>query len=546
MKPIKTLLLLAGVLLFAVKGYSQYPQSFQFAVHMNECYTDSSVTPNGYSLDSLYVIQAPLNGTLTNSPQPFTYCPNQNFLGVDSAVVFACVSNGGFLISCDTVTLVFLVDYYCNVQITVQQNNNVVCPGGNRGYEALVTGGTPPYSYVWSDGANTITACETSPGQSLCVTVTDAMGCGTNACSNANGCNLDVAITESANGCGMVGTALTATAVGGVGPYSFYWSNNAMSSTICNVAPGTYYVSIQDSVGCSASATYTVFGSGGCYFTYQALNPVVPNRLTFYPQSDSGYLGTAWHWLFDDGSGSTVQNPIKVYNTPGYHYVTMTVYYGNGESCIYGGFAYVAGDSTNFLQCQANYYYYLDTAQSNTYHFADYSSYNPVSWDWDFGDGTPASTDQNPTHTFQTQDNWNVCLTTTDANGCISTTCQQVSTIPTQDMVAYLYHQTSTTPGFPIWVYLGYYNAGTVTVSGTVTYRYPAGTTVSATSQVPVSHDVANRLLTFSYNNAIPGTSDYVYIDLVADALLPLGSLAYDTVWVNPVAGDVAPENNIA
>lgn len=546
MKPIKNLLLLACVLLIAVKGYSQYPQSFQFQVHMNECYTDSSVTPNGYTLDSLYVIQPPLNGILTNSPQPFTYCPNQNFIGVDSAQVFACISNGGFVISCDTVTLVFLVDYYCNVQLTVQQNNNVVCAGGNRGYEALVSGGTPPYSYVWSDGANTITDCEVSPGQNLCVTVTDAMGCGTSACNNANGCNIDVAITQTANGCGVVGTSLTANVTGGTAPYLYYWSNNANSATICNLTPGTYFLSVMDAQGCVAAATYTVVGIGGCYFTYQALNPVVPNRLTFYAQTDSAYFGTAWRWTFDDGTGSVVQNPTKNYNTPGYHYVGMTVYYGNGDSCTYGGFAYVTGDSTNYLQCQANYFYYLDTAQSNTYHFADYSSYNPVTWDWDFGDGSAASTLQNPVHTFASQGNWNVCLTTTDANGCINTTCQQVSNIPTQDMVAYLYHQTSTTPGFPIWVFVGYYNAGTVMVSGTITYRYPEGTTVNATSLTPISHDVANRLLTFSYTNAMPGTSNDIYIDLTASPTLQLGVLSEDTVWVDPVAGDVTPENNIA
>lgn len=545
MKPIKTLLLLAGVLLFAVKGYSQYPLSFQFQVHMNECYTDSSVTPNGYSLDSVYVIQAPLNGTLTNSPQPFTYCPNQNFVGVDSAVVFACVSNAGFLISCDTVTLVFLVDYYCNVQLTVQQNNNVVCPGGNRGYEALVTGGTPPYSYVWSDGANTITDCEMSPGQNLCLTVTDATGCTANACNNTNGCNLVVTVTESPNGCGLTGTSLTATVTGGTAPYSYYWSNNATTATICNLTPGTYFLSVVDALGCVTAATYTIQGTGSCYFSYSN-TPIGNTEYQFNPGFDSSYIATSIVWSFGDGTTSTQPNPSHIYNVPGNYYVIMYVYYSNGDSCSYSQSIFVLGDSTNYLQCQANFYYYMDSSQSGTYHFADYSSYNPISWDWDFGDGTPASTDQNPTHTFQTQDNWNVCLTTTDANGCISTTCQQVSTIPTQDMVTYLYHQTTTTPGFPIWVYLGYYNAGTVTVSGTITYRYPAGTTVNSTSQVPVAHDVANRLLTFSYNNAIPGTSDYVYIDLTASPSLQLGALSEDTAWVNPVAGDVTPENNIA
>lgn len=77
----------------------------------------------------------------------------------------------------------------------------------------------------------------------------------------------------------------------------------------------------------------------------------------------------------------------------------------------------------------------LDTAISNynyaslgggAYQFTDMSS-NANTYYWDFGDGD-TSTIQSPTHTYLTANNYNVCLTVTDSNGCnVNTSCQTVS-----------------------------------------------------------------------------------------------------------------------
>lgn len=49
--------------------------------------------------------------------------------------------------------------------------------------------------------------------------------------------------------------------------------------------------------------------------------------------------------------------------------------------------------------------------------FTDLSDNYPTSWSWDFGDGSPASTQQNPIHTFAANGTYNVCLTATNAGG---------------------------------------------------------------------------------------------------------------------------------
>ncbi|MBC8048189.1 MAG: choice-of-anchor L domain-containing protein [Fimbriimonadaceae bacterium] len=50
-----------------------------------------------------------------------------------------------------------------------------------------------------------------------------------------------------------------------------------------------------------------------------------------------------------------------------------------------------------------------------------------VSWSWNFDDGS-VSTEENPVHSYATGGTYNVCLTTTNANGCNANTCKQVST----------------------------------------------------------------------------------------------------------------------
>lgn len=49
--------------------------------------------------------------------------------------------------------------------------------------------------------------------------------------------------------------------------------------------------------------------------------------------------------------------------------------------------------------------------------FTDGST-NAVSWQWDFGDGTPGSTAQNPTHTYGGSGSYNVKLIVKSSNGC--------------------------------------------------------------------------------------------------------------------------------
>lgn len=52
-----------------------------------------------------------------------------------------------------------------------------------------------------------------------------------------------------------------------------------------------------------------------------------------------------------------------------------------------------------------------------TVYFTDTSSNKPTSWDWDFGDGSTDSSEQNPTHTFNNPGTYMVTLTASNSAG---------------------------------------------------------------------------------------------------------------------------------
>ncbi|MEA3447380.1 MAG: PKD domain-containing protein [Bacteroidota bacterium] len=123
---------------------------------------------------------------------------------------------------------------------------------------ANVTGGTPGYSYHWSNLA-------TSPtNDNLCVglyllTVTDNNGCEQNASASINGPSvLDIVVQDTVMPhCGNSDGSITIGVVGGTFPYTYAWVNypSEPSSTLSNIPNGNYIVSITDDNGCSTSHT---------------------------------------------------------------------------------------------------------------------------------------------------------------------------------------------------------------------------------------------------------------------------------------------------
>lgn len=118
-----------------------------------------------------------------------------------------------------------------------------------------ITGGTAPYTYLWSNGATTPTASNLC-AQSYTVEVTDAQGCSATeqVTISAGNNTLSVSVNSSNESCTNTcdGSAF-ASVSGGAAPYTYLWSNGSATQSISNVCPQTYTVEVTDADGCSST-----------------------------------------------------------------------------------------------------------------------------------------------------------------------------------------------------------------------------------------------------------------------------------------------------
>ncbi len=115
----------------------------------------------------------------------------------------------------------------------------------------LASGGTPAYSYEWSNGQNSQTAGGLSSGQ-YSVTVTDNNACKKTATVYVG--QLDPVKATPGNivkaTCANNDGRASISASGGEPPYHYQWSNNASGNTQNNLAVGEYYISTTDANAC--------------------------------------------------------------------------------------------------------------------------------------------------------------------------------------------------------------------------------------------------------------------------------------------------------
>ncbi len=129
---------------------------------------------------------------------------------------------------------------------------------GSGAITTTVTGGTQPYSYLWSNGATTKDISNLTSASYL-LTVTDSTGCQMSTRVLVFKNTFQVASTIIHPLCWADSTgAISVTPSGGTSPYQFTWSNGATTSSLTDLPAGNYSVTITDSTGCSKLLTYSI------------------------------------------------------------------------------------------------------------------------------------------------------------------------------------------------------------------------------------------------------------------------------------------------
>ncbi len=285
------------------------------------------------------------------------------------------------------------------------------CSAPNGTATANASGGTPGYSYAWSNGQNGQNATGLAPG-SYNVTVTDAGGCSAMTTVNITGTSApSVTTSSSPAGCSVANGTATANASGGTPNYNYLWSNGQNTQIATGLSSGTYTVIITDASGCTAFSTVTISNPQPMSLSVSGNDTICAGEHTTLTATVNGGTPTyTYAWVPGPYSSPTVVvNP----NSSTAYSVVITD--ANGCSTSAQSFNVSVLPSANAA---------FDTASSGTlsalYSFTNQSS-GGTSWLWNFGDASPTTTQQNPVHEFPGAGTYTVTQIVYNQSGCPDT-----------------------------------------------------------------------------------------------------------------------------
>lgn len=191
-------------------------------------------------------------------------------------------------------------------------STNVTCYGNNSGSANVgATGGTIPYTYMWSGtGGTNALAANLVAGNYTC-TVKDSNGCVTfDTVTITSPKQIKPIISYTTTPCSKSNGAVSIVSVsGGVGPYSYLWMPDSVkNANDTALSAGSYTCIVTDSLSCKVMATVYVPNTGGPHDSITSLK-----NITCYGDSNGSASGLAakgkppytYSWFPSGGTATT-------------------------------------------------------------------------------------------------------------------------------------------------------------------------------------------------------------------------------------------------
>jgi gliding motility-associated-like protein len=211
--------------------------------------------------------------------------------------------------------------------VSISSSTNVSCFGGNNGTaNATVTGGTPAYSYLWTNGNSTPNATNLQGGTHT-ITVTDANGCVSSASvtiSEPADISINAVVTNiNCNGSNNGSIAISAS--GGTPSYSYIWSNGVNSQNISSLSPGNYILTVQDANNCQKTYSGNITEPSAITISSTVENATCFDKSdgTIDLMATGGTLPYTYLW----SNGLTTEDPTGL--SAGNYSITLT----DGNNC---------------------------------------------------------------------------------------------------------------------------------------------------------------------------------------------------------------------
>ncbi|PIX36202.1 MAG: hypothetical protein COZ59_02350, partial [Bacteroidetes bacterium CG_4_8_14_3_um_filter_31_14] len=201
------------------------------------------------------------------------------------------------------------------------------CGTSNGSATVTLTGGTPPYYYIWSDPSAQVTSTAVGLASGLYhVTITDALGCSQTATVALNDISGPTVAMDSIQNVSCFGEhdgTATVSVSGGSPPYTYSWSPyGGNTSTGTGLGAGTFVVLVSDILGCQGVAVtnpeITQPLAISISSTQINITCTGANNGSVNLSVNGGTAPYTYLW----SNGSTIPNPIAL--SPGVYQVIVT------------------------------------------------------------------------------------------------------------------------------------------------------------------------------------------------------------------------------